>query len=233
MRLDRYLANAGIGTRKEVKKLIREKHVKIDNVFITDYSFNVDFNTHVYLDEKLVDYKEFYYVLLNKPKGYISATYDDYHQVVLDLIPEYKKYKVAPVGRLDIDTTGVMLLTNNGSLAHLLLSPKRHVDKTYLAEVNHKLDESLINNFKAGIILDDGYKCLPSTLKIVDDFRALLTIHEGKFHQVKRMFLVFGYEVISLDRISFANLTYDGLKQGEYRELTEEEIKYLLDLAHL
>ena len=152
---------------------------------------------------------------------------------MLDLIPEYKKYKVAPVGRLDIDTTGVMLLTNNGSLSHILLSPKRHVDKTYLAEVNHKLDESLINNFKDGIILDDGYKCLPSTLKIVDDFRALLTIHEGKFHQVKRMFQAFGYEVISLDRISFANLTYDGLKQGEYRELTEEEIKYLLDLAHL
>ncbi len=233
MRLDRYLANAGIGTRKEVKKLIKEKHVKIDNNFVTDSSFSVDFNTQVYLDGKLVDYKEFYYVLLNKPKGYISATYDDYHQVVLDLIPEYKKYKVAPVGRLDIDTTGVMLLTNNGSLSHILLSPKRHVDKTYLAEVNHKLDESLISNFKDGVILDDGYNCLPAKLEIVDDFRALLTIHEGKFHQVKRMFQVFGYEVISLDRISFANLTYANLKQGEYRELTEEETKYLLDLANL
>ena len=219
MRLDRYLANAGIGTRKEVKKLIKEKHVKIDDVFITDYDFNVDFNTHVYLDNNLVNFKEFYYVLLNKPKGYISATYDDYHQVVLDLIPEYKKYKVAPVGRLDIDTTGVMLLTNNGFLSHILLSPKRHVDKTYLAEVNHKLDESLINNFKEGII--------------IDDYHAKLTIHEGKFHQVKRMFQAFGYEVISLDRISFANLTYANLKQGEYRELTEAEIKYLLDLAEL
>lgn len=232
MRLDRYLANAGIGTRKEVKKLIKEKHVKIDNNFVTDSSFTVDFNTQVYLDEKLVDYKEFYYVLLNKPKGYISATYDDYHQVVLDLIPEYKKYKIAPVGRLDIDTTGVMLLTNNGSLSHLLLSPKRHVDKTYVAEVNHPLETSLVEKFKDGITIDDGYKCLPSTLKIIDNFHAKLTIHEGKFHQVKRMFQAFGYEVLSLDRVSFANLTYFGLKPGEYRELTEEETQNLLDLAN-
>lgn len=232
MRLDRYLANAGIGTRKEVKKLIKEKHIKIGNTLITDYDFNVDFNTHVYLDDKLINYKEFYYVLLNKPKGYISATYDDYHQVVLDLIPEYKKYKVAPVGRLDIDTTGVMLLTNNGSLSHLLLSPKRHVDKTYVAEVNHPLETSLVEKFKDGITIDDGYKCLPSTLEIIDSFHAKLTIHEGKFHQVKRMFQSFGYEVLSLDRVSFANLTYFGLKQGEYRELTEEETQNLLDLAN-
>lgn len=228
MRLDRYLANAGLGTRKEVKQFIKNGRVKVNNNIIKETDFYVDFNSDISLDNNKIEYKEFYYLLLNKPKGYISATADDYHDVVVDLLPEYKKYGIAPVGRLDIDTTGVMLLTNHGALAHALLSPKRHVDKSYIAEVNHKLEQSLIEKFKNGITLEDGYTCLPAILEILDDTHAKLTIHEGKFHQVKRMFKMFGYEVINLDRVSFDILTYDSLNLGEYRELTNEEVCHLL-----
>lgn len=228
MRLDRYLANAGIGTRKEVKQLIKRKTVTVNNVVITDVDYNVEFSNVVSVDNQIIEYKEFYYILLNKPKGYISATYDDYHQVVLDLLPQYKKYKVAPVGRLDIDTTGVILLTNHGYLSHTLTSPKNHVNKTYIAEVNHPLKNDLIDKFKKGVELDDGYKCLPADLTIIDEYHAKLIIHEGKFHQVKRMFKAFGYEVINLDRLSFDILTHDSLALGEYRELTIEEVNHLL-----
>lgn len=228
MRLDRYLANAGLGTRKEVKQFIKNGRVKVNNNIIKETDFYVDFNSDISLDNNKIEYKEFYYLLLNKPKGYISATADDYHDVVVDLLPEYKKYGIAPVGRLDIDTTGVMLLTNHGALAHALLSPKRHVDKSYIAELNHKLEQSLIEKFKNGITLEDGYTCLPAILEILDDTHAKLTIHEGKFHQVKRMFKMFGYEVINLDRVSFDILTYDSLNLGEYRELTNEEVCHLL-----
>lgn len=228
MRLDRYLANAGLGTRKEVKQFIKNGRVKVNNNIIKETDFYVDFNSDISLDNNKIEYKEFYYLLLNKPKGYISATADDYHDVVVDLLPEYKKYGIAPVGRLDIDTTGVMLLTNHGALAHALLSPKRHVDKSYIAEVNHKLEQSLIEKFKNGITLEDGYTCLPAILEILDDTHAKLTIHEGKFHQVKRMFKMFSYEVINLDRVSFDILTYDSLNLGQYRELTNEEVCHLL-----
>ena len=228
MRLDKYLANAGLGTRKEVKQFIKSGRVKVDANVIKDTDFYVDFNSNIFLDNVKINYKEFYYLLLNKPKGYISATADDYHNVVVDLLPEYKKYGIAPVGRLDIDTTGVVLLTNHGALAHALLSPKRHVDKSYVAEVNHKLEQSLVNKFNEGITLEDGYTCLPAVLEILDETHAKLTIHEGKFHQVKRMFKMFGYEVIHLDRVSFDILTYDSLSLGEYRELTNEEVSHLL-----
>lgn len=228
MRLDKYLSNAGIGTRKQVKQIIKDGHVVVDSKIVLDYSSEVNFHSKIYVNDKLVNFKEYYYVLLNKPKGYISATYDNYHKVVLDLIPEFKIYNLAPVGRLDIDTTGVLLLTNNGTLSHALLSPKKHVNKEYLAEVNHPLVPTLIDEFKNGITLDDGYKCLPAELKIIDNFHAKITINEGKFHQIKRMFKTFDYEVIELQRTKFDELTCDGLKIGEYRELTESEISNLL-----
>lgn len=232
MRLDKYLANAGIGTRKEVKSLIRDKRITVDGQIVKIYDYDVNFSSVVALDGNKINYKEFYYILLNKPKGYISATQDNFHPVVLDLIPEYKKFNVAPVGRLDIDTTGVMLLTNHGSLAHVLLSPKNHIDKTYLAEVNHPLNDSLILEFEKGVTLDDGYVSLPAKLEIIDQFHAKITIHEGKFHQVKRMFKAFGYEVINLERTSFGFLSCDNLKLGEYRELSDEETSILLHLLN-
>ncbi len=170
MRLDKYLANAGIGTRKEVKKIIKSGRITVNEIIIKDFGFKVDFTSSVYIDSQKIAYKQFYYFLLNKPKGYISATYDKYHKVVVDLLPaEYKRFGITPVGRLDLDTTGVMFLTNHGALAHALLSPKNHINKTYLAEVNHPLAVSLLENFKDGIVLDDGYKCLPANLEIIDD----------------------------------------------------------------
>ena len=162
MRLDKFLANAGLGSRKEVKSIIKDGRVLVNNHFIKSDKFNIDeLNDKIYVDNELIEFHQFYYILLNKPAGYVSSTeIERNYPPVTDLVSEYNFAKIFPVGRLDVDTTGVLLLSNNGQLAHKLLSPKYHVDKTYLAEVNHKLDESLINNFKEGIIIDDGYKCL-------------------------------------------------------------------------
>ena len=223
MRLDKYLANSGVGTRSIVKRLIKDKRVKVNGEIVKSDSFNVDETKDIVLfDDLEVKYKEFYYILLNKPQGYVSAVIDNVYPPVTDLLPEYKFANLFPVGRLDVDTTGALLLTNDGDLAHKLISPKYHVDKEYAVEVDKKLDNSLIKEFKKGIILD-GELTMPADLVIVDDRHATLTLHQGKFHQVKRMFKKFGYEVLSLKRIAFDFLTTDGLALGEYRELTPEE----------
>ena len=223
MRLDRFLANSGVGTRSEVKRLIEDKRVKVNGEIVRSDSFNVDETKDIVLfDDLEVKYKEFYYVLLNKTKGYVYAAIDNVYPPVTDLIPEYAFAKLNPVGRLDVDTTGVLLLTNDGDLAHKLISPKYHVDKVYEVEVDKKLDPKLIEAFKQGIELD-GEMTLPAELIIKDDKHAELTLHQGKFHQVKRMFKKFGYNVLSLNRKIFAFLTVDDFKLGEHRELTLEE----------
>ena len=227
MRLDKFLANSGVGSRSEVKRLIKDKRVKVNGEVVRSDSFNVDeTKDKVFFDDLEVKYKEFYYILLNKPQGYVSAVIDNVYPPVLDLLPEYQFANLFPVGRLDVDTTGALLLTNNGDLAHKLLSPKYHVDKTYAIEVDKKLDLKLIKEFKRGVELD-GELTLPADLVIIQDKIAELTIHQGKFHQVKRMFKKFGYEVTKLGRKSFAFLTVDDLELGEYRELTLEEEKKL------
>lgn len=223
MRLDKFLANSGVGSRSEVKRLIKDKRVKVNGEVIKSDSFDVDENKDkVFFDDLEVKYKKFYYILLNKPQGYVSAVIDNVYPPVLDLLPEYRFANLFPVGRLDVDTTGALLLTNNGDLAHKLLSPKYHVDKTYAVEVNKKLDIKLVEAFKKGVELD-GELTLPADLLIINDKNAELTIHQGKFHQVKRMFKKFGYEVTKLSRKSFAFLTVDDLEVGQYRELTIEE----------
>ena len=223
MRLDKFLANSGIGTRSEVKRFIKDKRVKVNGEIVRSDSFNVNESQDVVLfDDLEVKYKEFYYVLLNKPQGYVSAVIDNVYPPVLDLMPEYAFAKLFPVGRLDVDTTGVLLLTNDGDLAHKLISPKYHVDKVYAVEVDKKLDQKLIETFKNGIELD-GELTLPADLVIINNKKAELTLHQGKFHQVKRMFKKFGYDVVKLERKAFAFLTTDGLGLGEYRELTSEE----------
>ena len=223
MRLDKYLSNSGIGTRSEVKRLIKDKRIKVNGEIVHSDSFNVDENKDIVLfDDLEVKYKEFYYILLNKPQGYVSAVIDNVYPPVTDLLPEYSFAKLFPVGRLDVDTTGALLLTNDGELAHKLISPKYHVDKVYEVEVNKKIPGNLQEFFKNGIELD-GELTLPADLKIVDDMHAELTLHQGKFHQVKRMFKKFGLEVVKLNRKAFAFLTVDDLELGEYRELTLEE----------
>lgn len=227
MRLDKFLANSGVGTRSEVKRFIKDKRVKVNGEVVKSDSFNVDETKDVVLfDDLEVKYKEFYYVLLNKPKGYVSAAIDNVYPPVTDLIPEYAFAKLNPVGRLDVDTTGALLLTNDGDLAHKLISPKYHVDKVYEVEVDKKLDHRLVDAFKQGIELD-GEMTLPTGLIILDDKHAELTLHQGKFHQVKRMFKKFGYNVLSLNRKAFAFLTVNDLEIGEHRELTLEEEKKL------
>lgn len=231
MRLDKYLANSGVGSRSEVKRLIKDKKVTVNGNIIKSDSFNVDETKDIVIfNGKQVKYKEFYYFLLNKPTGYVSATNDNVYPPVTDLLPEYAFVDLFPVGRLDVDTTGALLLTNDGDLCHKLLTPKNHVNKTYAVEVDKKLDSRLINEFKNGIKLDDEMT-LPGELKILDEYHAELTIHEGKFHQVKRMFKTFGYNVVTLDRKEFAFLNCEGLSLGEYRELTldeEEKLKQII-----
>ena len=227
MRLDKFLANSGVGTRSEVKRLIKDKRVKVNGEIVRSDSFNVDETKDIVLfDDLEVKYKEFYYVLLNKPKGYVSAAVDNVYPPVTDLIPEYAFAKLNPVGRLDVDTTGALLLTNDGDLAHKLISPKYHVDKIYEVEVDKKLDSKLVEAFKQGIELD-GELTLPAELVIINDRYAELTLHQGKFHQVKRMFKKFGYNVLDLNRKSFAFLTVTDFKLGEYKELTLDEEKEL------
>ena len=223
MRLDKFLANSGVGTRSEVKRFIKDKRVKVNGEIVRSDSFNVDESQDVVLfDDLEVKYKKFYYVLLNKPLGYVSAVVDNVYPPVLDLMPEYGFAKLFPVGRLDVDTTGVLLLTNDGDLAHKLISPKYRVDKVYAVEVDKKLDSKLIEAFKNGIELD-GELTLPADLVITNDKKAELTLHQGKFHQVKRMFKKFGFDVVKLERKAFAFLTTEGLDLGKYRELTSDE----------
>lgn len=233
MRLDKLLANSGYGSRKEVKQLLKKEQVTVDGKVVKDPSMHVDperQEIHVF-GEKL-DYKEFIYIMLNKPKGVISATEDLRERTVIDLLsPLLRHYHPFPVGRLDKDTVGLLLLTNDGDLAHQLLSPKKHVPKTYYAKIDGKVTEEDVKAFARGIVLDDGTMTKPGELKIIksgDTSEIELTIYEGKFHQVKRMFEAVNKKVVFLKRLSMANLVLDPtLKYGEYRELSDEELKAL------
>lgn len=228
MRLDKFLSNNGFGSRKDVKLLIKKQNVYINDTLIkqADYSFEPTKDI-VKVNDQIVKYKEFYYFLLNKPKGYISATEDYKQNTVLDLLPEYSHLDLFPVGRLDKDTTGTLLITNDGQLAHALLSPKKHVDKVYIATLDKDIPSSIINDFEKGIILDNELT-LPAKLEILEHNVVKVTLHQGKYHQVKRMFSHFGLEVIELHREKFAFLTVDNIPLGTYRELTLEEEQQIL-----
>ena len=228
MRLDKFLSNSGFGSRKEVKEYIKKGCVYVNNSLIKKVDINIDpLKDIIKFNEIVVEYKEFHYFLLNKPKGYLSATEDNKQQTVLDLLPEYSHLNLFPVGRLDKDTTGTLLITDDGQLAHALLSPKKHVDKIYIATLDKPLPSNLIPSFEKGIILDNELT-LPAKLEILDSNIGRITLHQGKYHQVKRMFASFDLEVIELHREKFAFLTVDNLTLGTYRELTKEEEKELL-----
>ncbi|NLW39851.1 MAG: rRNA pseudouridine synthase [Tissierellia bacterium] len=232
-RLDKILSNMGYGSRKDVKKLIKEGRVLVNGELIVKNDYKIDpYNDNIVVDGIEVEYRKYIYIMLNKPKGVVSSTFDPVNRTVLDLIDqEYLIFNPFPAGRLDKDTEGLLILTNDGKLAHELLSPKKGVDKTYYVEVDGYVDEKYILKFKEGIILDDGYKTLPSKLEIIEpDYisRVKLTLKEGKFHQVKRMFKALGMEVVYLKRIRFGPLELDDrLELGQYRELTKEEIQLL------
>ena len=229
LRLDKMLAHCGYGSRKDVKQLIRKGEVLVNGEIIKNDDFKVDSDKDdVIVFDESVNYKELVYIMLHKPAGVVSATYDNYKQTVIDLVSEYSKQKVFPVGRLDIDTEGLLLISNDGMLCHKLLAPKNHVDKTYYVEFCGEFKNEYIGKFKKGITLEDGYVTMPSDIELLSENSANLTIHEGKFHQVKRMFIALGMEVTYLKRISFGSLKLDNnLKKGEYRLLSDEEINLL------
>ncbi|MGI2326297.1 pseudouridine synthase [Planococcus sp. YIM B11945] len=233
MRLDKFLSNMGFGSRKEVKDLLKSKAVEVNGEIIRDPKQHVDEKVDVVLvGGEPVTYVEFIYLLLNKPAGVVSATEDNYDKTVIDLLAKDEQhFKPFPVGRLDKDTEGLLLLTNDGKLAHELLSPKKHVDKTYFAVIKGTVTEEDGMAFEKGVMLDDGYMTKPARLKILTSglvSEIELTITEGKFHQVKRMFQSVGKEVTYLKRLSMGPLQLDpALKLGEYRPLTEEELNRL------
>ncbi len=236
-RLDKVLANLGYGTRKEVKFLVKDGLIEVDNKIVKDSGVKIDPNTsEIKVSGEIINYRKYIYLIMNKPDGVVSATFDNYDETVIDLLdPEYQSFDPFPVGRLDKDTVGLLLLTNDGELNHRLISPKWHVDKVYYAEIDKMVEEKDIKTFEAGILLDDGYKCLPAKLDILqsdeDGSRVRVTIQEGKFHQVKRMFNSVDKNVVYLRRIKFGPLDIDeNLQEGEYRELSEEEVEILKNL---
>lgn len=230
MRIDKFLSNMGFGSRKDVKILLKSKAVEVNGEVIRDAKQHVDevADTVTVAGEE-VEYAEFIYLMMNKPPGVISATEDKYDETVIDLLGEGERhFEPFPVGRLDKDTEGLLLLTNDGKLAHELLSPKKHVAKTYYARIEGRVTEEDGAAFKSGVVLDDGYQTKEARLKILasgEESEIELTITEGKFHQVKRMFESVGKTVVYLKRLSMGSLQLDPeLELGEYRYLTEEEL---------
>lgn len=234
LRIDKMLSNIGLGSRKQIKQDAKYGQIKINDEIEKDSSRIIDTDKDVvkYKNET-VNYVQYIYLIMNKPKGIVSATEDNYDKTVIDLLrDEDKFYNPFPVGRLDKDTEGLLLLTNDGQLAHDLLSPKKHVDKTYYVEVEEEVTEQDVKAFADGIVLtNENYKTLPAKLEIIEagyPSTCYVTIKEGKFHQVKRMFNAVNNEVIYLKRLSMGSIKLDEkLKLGEYRHLTEEELKKL------
>ncbi len=231
MRLDKYLANSGYGSRKDIRQLVKKGAILVDGKVATDSGMQVDeAKSDIRTNNKKALYKKYIYIMLNKPDGYVSATYDKHLPVVTELLGEYENsFEPYPVGRLDIDTEGLLIMTNDGDMCHRLLSPKSHVKKTYLVVTDIAPDEQDKFSFAQGVELDDGYMTLPGKLEFTDEpCTTYLTIYEGKFHQVKRMFEAVGKKVVYLKRISMGNLELDtGLSIGEHRELTDREIRLL------
>ena len=225
MRLDKYLADMKIGTRSQVKELIKKGHIKINGQVVKKSDYKVESSDIIKYDDEQVDYVEYEYIILNKPQGYLSATEDNYDKTIMELI-DSKRKDLVPVGRLDKDSEGLILITNDGQLNHKLLDPKNHVDKKYYVEVDTKLVDNAEDLFKEPMDLGD-FITKPARFEKIDDYHAYLTISEGKFHQVKRMFSKIGSEVIYLKRISFKNLVLGDLKIGEHRYLTDEELEIL------
>ncbi|WP_144510885.1 pseudouridine synthase [Bacillus sp. FJAT-22090] len=231
MRLDKFLSHMGYGTRREVKILVKSKAIQVNDVTVKDSSMHVDEHTDkIAVYGEVVVYKEFIYLMLNKPAGVVSATEDTRDRTVIDLLDdEVKHFEPYPVGRLDKDTVGLLLLTNDGALTHRLLSPNKDVPKVYYAKVQGMVNETDIEAFKNGVTLDDGYHTKPGLLHILTSgpiSEIELTITEGKFHQVKRMFEAVGKKVVYLKRLSMGSLKLDNsLEEGSYRELTVEELE--------
>lgn len=235
MRLDKVLAHYGIGTRKEVKSYIRKGFVTVNDEIIKKDDYKVDPKKDcIVFDGQEIFYREFVYLMLHKPAGYISATYDQVHPTVLELIEGYDTYKLFPVGRLDIDTEGLLIISNDGEFAHKILSPKRMHSKLYYARIKGMVTLEDVALFAKGVTLDTGYTCKPANIKLLKEndngCEVEVEIFEGKFHQVKKMFQAIGKEVTYLKRTKMKSLVLDEtLKLGEFRELTDTELVDLME----
>lgn len=232
MRLDKLMSHLNYGSRKQVKEYIRKGYVMVNGITVYNDDTHVDETKDdiIFLDESL-HYDKLLYFILNKPEGYVSATFDNYDPVVLDLIDGHDKRGLFPVGRLDKDTTGLLLISNDGKLAHKLLSPTNHVLKIYELTFSGTFQDSYYQKFTDGIVLEDGYKCLSAKFELLEENHGLITIQEGKYHQVKRMMQALDMEVLTLKRISFGSLNLPSdLQLGKYRALTENELEELNNL---
>ena len=226
-RVDKLLSSTGKWSRKEIKELVRQGRVRADGRAVLRPEEKLDPDAAALtVDGEVVDCSPYVYVMLHKPAGLLSATEDSRQPTVLDLLPpELKRRGLFPAGRLDRDTTGLLLLTDDGPLAHRLLSPKKHVDKVYLAKVDGRVDENDVRALAAGMALADGLRCLPAELEpLGDGSSCLVTLREGKYHQVKRMLAARGKPVLALHRLRMGPLALDeGLKPGKWRFLTARE----------
>ena len=233
MRLDKYLVEMNKGSRTQIKDAAKKGRIQVNGVPEKKTERKIDPETdEVTFDGQAVSYRAMEYIMLYKPQGVISATEDKRHRTVIDLLSGENRSDLFPVGRLDIDTEGLLLLTNDGDLTHRLLAPGKHVDKVYFARIEGKLPETAVEQMAAGLTLTDGTPVMPGKLEILKQWEKgaeiLLTIQEGKFHQVKRMFEALGCQVVFLKRLSMGSLKLDPeLKPGDYRPLTEEELELL------
>ncbi len=232
MRLDKFLADMNVGNRSELKKDIRKGRVSVNGMPVRDPGLQLQASDTVTYDGRPVQYEQYVYYMLHKPAGVISASEDKKQQTVIDLLQDPARKDLFPVGRLDKDTEGLLLITNDGDLAHRLLSPKKHVDKLYFARVSGMVTGEDVDRFAAGLTVDESLTALPAVLKVLsaapDGSEVEVTIREGKFHQIKRMFQAVGKEVLYLKRLSMGPLVLDEtLKAGESRRLTPAEIQML------
>lgn len=234
MRLDRFLCEMNMGTRSQVKALIRQGAVTVNGLAVKDADFKIrETEDNVCVRGRTLEYHKFVYYMLNKPAGVVSATRDNTAETVTGLIAAGEGEalggrEIFPVGRLDKDTTGLLILTDDGELAHRLLSPKRHVDKIYRAAIKYPLSEEAARRLTEGVDIGEEKPTLPAKVEVLSDGEIQLTIREGRFHQVKRMLAAVGNQVLALERTGFGPLSLDGgLRYGEYRKLTKEEVEGL------
>ena len=231
MRLDKYLADMQVGTRSVVKEIIRKGRVEVNGVITKKSDSQVSMTDEIKVDGNLITYLEYEYLVMNKPADYLTAREDKRYPVIMDIVESVRK-DLVPVGRLDKDTEGVLLITNDGDLNHNLLSPKSHVQKVYYAELDADLPDDAKETLSKPMVFSDFTAAPADNFEVITKRSAYLTISEGKFHQVKRMFAKLGCNVTYLKRVRFANLEVDDLKPGEYRPLTKEEIETLKSFAN-
>jgi 16S rRNA pseudouridine516 synthase len=224
MRLDKYLTECGLGSRSEVKKILKNREIKVNGKIEISPKFNASTTAEILYRGEVIEYKSERYYIMNKPAGYITATEDKKHKTVMEIFPEWVIQKnLFPVGRLDKDTEGLLLFTNDGPISHELLSPKKHVDKIYYVEAEKNISDKDMSKLELGIDIG-GYITKPSKCERVDENKINLTISEGRFHQVKKMLHAVDNCVVYLKRIKFANLELGDMEIGEVREINVEEI---------